>query len=213
MQAVRKHGGGYFLVLHPINPLAGRQDFMAYILNKQKEAMLTSNNLVAAPSPLLLMQARQSGASAFAAARKNPNAAGALRSMSTDLTACFSVIPRRQGSQTIVSQGSALPPSIPPPMPHALLEGLRSTDNTNALTGSVMATRQGSRNEATPGDQTDPLEEALMSKVCCTLITRECCTPAVTRNSFSKATCTAACWWEHPQQLCNMYADMMADPS
>jgi hypothetical protein len=160
LQAVRKHGSGYYLVLHAVNPNAGRQDFMTWIMNKQKEAVLTSmatsNNLVAAPSPLLLLQATHTGASVTTAARRAHNAM-ALRSISKDLGTSFSVIPRRQGSHAVGAQGSALQPSPPPPMAHLLLDGISNPAMANGIPA-----RQGSGDNATPED---PLEEVVLSKV------------------------------------------------
>jgi hypothetical protein len=158
---VRKHGSGYYLVLHPVNPSTGRADFMAWLVNRQKEAMLTSlatsNNLVALPASLLLLPSPNLGGSTTAAARRMHNAM-ALRSMSKDLTNSISVLPKRQGSRAVGTQPA-------PPMAHVLLEGLGLS---GAMSGSPrigVPAGQGPAEGASPEDQQDPLEEAVLSKV------------------------------------------------
>jgi hypothetical protein len=39
-QAVRKNGSGYYLVLHPLHPAAGRPDFVPWLLGKQQDGSL-----------------------------------------------------------------------------------------------------------------------------------------------------------------------------
>jgi hypothetical protein len=80
LQAVRKHGSGYYLVIHPLNPSAGRTDFLTWLLSQQQDAIVrvvTSNNLVAQQSNLL------DSPTAAAVARKQYNAV-ILRQMSKD---------------------------------------------------------------------------------------------------------------------------------
>jgi hypothetical protein len=39
-QAVRKNGSGYYLVLHPLHPAAGRPDFVPWVLGKQQTSLV-----------------------------------------------------------------------------------------------------------------------------------------------------------------------------
>jgi hypothetical protein len=82
LQAVRKHGSGYYLILHPVNPSSGRPDFLAWLLNQQHDAIIrvaTSSNLIVREQSTAL----DPPPAAATAARRQQNAA-TFRQMSRD---------------------------------------------------------------------------------------------------------------------------------
>jgi hypothetical protein len=83
---VRKNGSGYYLVLHPHHPAAGRPDFVPWVLGKQsaevanKPALPAPSKLDMQPEDLELVAAR-----APVLPARHPLNAMSLRQMSRDL--------------------------------------------------------------------------------------------------------------------------------
>jgi hypothetical protein len=137
MQAVRKNGSGYYLVLHPHHPAAGRPDFLPWVLGKQQMS------LVDTPSPFKEFQSRSTKP-----AMPGPLAPAARRSV--DATSL------RQMSRDLGQVKISGTPVVSRPPQHAVLSALQHLGlPTPAVTGGKpgAGARQGAALERAGSDE------------------------------------------------------------
>jgi hypothetical protein len=78
---VRKNGSGYYLVMHPLHPAAGRPDFVPWVLGKQHMSLLDI------PSPAKESQSKSTNPAVPGHPARHLLSAMSLRQMSRDLGA------------------------------------------------------------------------------------------------------------------------------
>jgi hypothetical protein len=145
LQAVRKNGSGYYLVLHPLHPAAGRPDFVPWMLGKQQMS------LEDAPPPVTQMHSTLGNP-----AQKGPTGHPARHIMNA--------MSLRQRSRDLGAAPGTPGKSRPPH--HAVLSALANLGlPTPAVTGGkpgAGGARQGAAPERAASDQ----EVGLMSDHC-----------------------------------------------